>query len=68
MIKRLAFIFLYILTFPIAIGSLFVVVCIMMPIAFFIWVFKGDENNELDDFIWCPLIWASNLPYTILGE
>lgn len=68
MLKRILFVFVFIVNIPLFSLCCFVSVLIMPIIALFIYMVKGNEGNTLIDFIQGPVTWAINLPYKIMGH
>jgi len=67
MLKRILFIIVFICVLPIVLISAFTIIP-MGICALFVYIIKGDEDDNLMDFILVPFVWAMNLPYKIMNE
>jgi hypothetical protein len=65
--RRILFVVVYALCFPILMLSVFTI-AITGIIALAIYIFNGDKDDTLVDFVQKPIAWAIDLPYKIMGE
>lgn len=68
MIKRIVFLIVWLLSFPLVCISVFVGLLILLPIGAFIWIIKGGDSERMLDWSFTPLDFCINLPYKITGQ
>ena len=68
MLSRILFIIVFAATIPLVFLMAFVTALPMPLIALFIYIFKGDEDDNLMDFIKAPFVLVMSLPWKITGR
>lgn len=66
MSRRILFILTFILCLPVVIVCLFSITVTWIW-ALVVFIFRGDDNDKLMDFMLQPFLWSINLPYKITG-
>lgn len=65
--RRIIKVILLLLSMPVVLVCAFSIV-VTGIIAMFMYIARGDEKDELMDFVLHPMMWAINLPYKLMGE
>lgn len=67
MIKRILFVLTFIPALLVLFICIYISLFILGPIALVKYIIKGDEADDIQDWMLTPCEWAMNLPWKITG-